>query len=68
MLIKSIKEITKEQFKCLQKYNVKELYSYIENEARNSPFNPAGYGFFNPKILKEDDKYFVVWEHYDSCD
>lgn len=68
MLIKSKKEITKEQFKCLQKCDVKELYSYIENEAINSSFHPAAYGFSSPNILQKDDKYFVTWEHWDSAD
>lgn len=68
MIVESKKKITAEQFEHIQNYDTKELYDFIENEAANSLFNPAGYGFLNPRLLVMNDEYFVTWQHYDSCD
>lgn len=66
--MQSVKEITKEQFEYLQNCDRKEFYDFVENEAVHSPFHPAGYGLYNPNILNKEDKYFITWEHLDSCD
>ena len=68
MFVKSTKKITKEQYEYLQGCNVKNLYTFVENEAMESPFPPNAYGFSNPGITQKDDEYFVTWEHWDSCD
>lgn len=68
MFVQSQKEITKEKFEYLQDCEIKEFYNFIENEAMNSPFHPCAYGFGSPSILYKDDKYFVTWKRWDSCD
>lgn len=68
MFVKSTKEITKEQYEHLCNCDRKEFNDFVENEAAHSPFPPAGYGFSSPDVLCKDDKYFVTWEHWDSCD
>lgn len=68
MYIESKKEITKKQFEYLQNCDKKEFNDFIENEARNSPFPPMGYDFISPRILYDDNKYFIAWKHWNSCD
>ena len=68
MFEQSVSEISKEQFEHLQNCEVSEFHNFIENEAAKSLFPPCAYGFSSPSILYKDDKYFVVWKHWDSCD
>ena len=46
----------------------KAFNEIIEDMACHSSFHPAGYGFYSPRVYKENDNYFVSWEHWDSCD
>lgn len=68
MFVETRKEITKEQFDYLKTCDLDDFHDYILNIAMHSAFHPAGYSFISPKIINEDDKYYVSWQHYDSCD
>lgn len=66
-MVESRKEITKEEYERL-KYDLKELRNFALEAACNSPYPPFGYGFYDYRVAQEGDKYFVTWEHWDSCD
>ena len=40
----------------------------IEEEAFKLGYLVEGYGCINPDILKQDDKYYVTWSRWSSCD
>jgi len=68
----SMKEINKDKYNelvCLRSINVKEFYNEIENIAATSPFPPNAYGCEIPmRVYEENDKYFVSWSRWSSCD
>ena len=68
MLVTARREITKKQYIDLQSYSFKEINDFVLSEAEKSMLNPCAYGFYNPGVIKKDGKYFVTWDHYDSCD
>lgn len=68
MLVETRKEITKEEFEYLQTCDVDEFHDYIANLTLKSPFPCCGYGFYAPKIMRLEDKFYASWQRYDSCD
>lgn len=62
------KQIPETDYNKLKEASYKEISDYVLNVAYTSSFNPNGYGFFSPKLLKEDDICYASWECCDSCD
>lgn len=67
MQIRKVK-LTKEEAQRLKDMDNRKLYNFVEDIAVREGFHPAGYGFQNPKKIKENGNVYVTWECYESCD
>ena len=72
MFVKSIMNISKDDYNKLLQYSKDNLRSeisdFVENIANESMFKPCGYGFNDPGFFEENGKYFVSWNRWSSCD
>ena len=68
MFTKSIKEINQLDYNRLLTSSYSDLYSYILEKANDSAYPACGYGFYSPRMYRKDNRCYISWEHYDSCD
>ena len=68
MLVKTIKNISEEDYNKLLKCSKEEIYEFVLEIANNSMVKPCAYGFYSPRFFEENGRYFVSWERWDSCD
>ena len=68
MFVESVIEITKYDYKKLLAGSYSDIYSYVLERSNNSPYPACGYGFYSPRILQKEGKYYISWQHFDSCD
>lgn len=62
--------ISQADYKELQSDNSRwTLKEYCYWAAKFKSCYPAeGYGMYSVRLETEDGKYYISWEHYDSCD
>ena len=68
MFTQSIIEIPEYDYRRLLVSSYREIYDYVLSKANNSAYPACGYGFYSPRILRKDNKSYVSWEHFDTCD
>lgn len=60
-------EISKEKYDLVMADN-RLLVKLAEECAIESGYHPNGYCLIDPKVIEEDNKYYVTWERFSSCD
>lgn len=45
-----------------------KIQDYLGDLAVKSGYHPAGYGLYNPRVYKKDNKFYATWDRLASCD
>lgn len=66
-MVKETVEITKREYNFILD-DIGRLVSYGQYIAIDKGYNPAGYGFYSPRIYKNNERHYFSWEREKSCD
>ena len=66
--MKTMVEITEQEYNKLYYADKKQIRESASDAAIEKGYHPAGYGLFNPRIEKTENKFYIAWDRLSSCD